>query len=243
MYPTVKNDPFGGLIAAPISTIDIEELRAAIVSYWGFNTSPGLTADSVGLATLTNVGGMTLDGTNVEGDRCAEYNDVSYFTVGDLVQFQPNQDFSIATWIRLRNPPAVYFLAAKDDFGVPSRGWSLFTQTTGGWHFGFAYGAGSNVLDLESTSVIILPNVWYHVVGTHNLSDKRVSLYVDGVQLATDTYAFTAAANSEPMYIGRQTSGGLMRAVAKTDQCVFFNKELTPAEINFIKNNPDQLLE
>lgn len=243
MYPTVKNDPFGGLGINLSNTVDVEKIRAAIVSYWGFNTSPGLTEDSVGSVSLTNVGGMFQNvADEPEGDASARYNGTSYFTVGDLAQFQPNQNFSIAIWVRLRNPPDVYFPVAKDDFSAPSRGWGIFTQTPGGWHFGFVLGTGNEAIDVESTGVIILPNVWYHVVGTHDLSNKRVTLYVDGVQLASGTYSFDVAANSEPMYIGRETAGVLMRINARTDQCIFFNKVLTPAEVAFVKNNPDGLL-
>jgi len=104
---------------------------------------------------------------------------------------------------------------------------ALKTQSTGGGLEFFVYSGGWNAVSALLPSNWV--GNWHQVAGTY---DKGVlSLYVDGVQLATKTIADGIASSSQPLGIGYDAENG-RRFDGEIAIGRVYNKALTAAQLN-----------
>ena len=193
-----------------------------------------------GAATLNTAGGLTVggaaelgtngDATFIMGPSRSEaavtpqaitFDSNQYITLGNTLQFDTAQSWSVGTQIEVSAPPpgpsnglpdGGASLVFGNTNGAPYRGYELWLDDTGVLRVRIMSSfLGNNYLDVASTTDIADGKM--HFIGaTYDGSSKAagVKLYVDGVQEQThvlsDTLSGSSASNG-PMIIGNQLNG------------------------------------
>lgn len=73
---------------------------------------------------------------------------------------------------------------------------------------GLRSGGSASVVTFNLVSGGITPNAWHHLAASFNGSTRMLTIYIDGVQRAQGTLAFTSAGNALPLIVGRSGTGG-----------------------------------
>ena len=92
---------------------------------------------------------------------------------------------------------------------------------------------------LRRYNITLSTSVWYSVIATYDGSGQAngVNLYLDGINVGSSSLngSYTAMENgTSPVYIGKYFDGVANSVDGDIDCVRFWNKELTPAEINVI---------
>ncbi len=201
---------------------------SGLVAWYGFS---GNTNDSSG-----NGNNMTLNGGIVAvADRADVPNSAYGFngTSGYMVSsalshtFTQAGDFSFSIWCKVKGNTATGVAMMS---GVSTSGrhiWNVQTNTTQpmfgtnkqGSAWNWAYGTAFTL------------NKWEHYVGTY--SNGNMVLYINGVQVVTQTNTYTTATSSaNPLYIGRGLSATAGFFNGDIDDVGIWNRVLTAAEIS-----------
>ncbi len=162
--------------------------------------------------STSNRGALVFDGTN---DFFAISNDTALNT----------QTPSVEVWIKTNATSQNGFWFEK---GSVNTQYSLFQEgSVIQWRQYFSSGQGLTNLSTTTATYINTSN-WYQVVGTFTSGDRR--LYINGVQVNSDTQAGTINTNNSGMRIGSYLDGGYFYngsiAVVRV-----YNKVLSPAEV------------
>jgi hypothetical protein len=110
------------------------------------------------------------------------------------------QTVSVAVWARTNNTTQDGFFFEK---GAVNTQYSLFQA---GANFVWRqYTTTLNSLTVTASNYVNTSN-WFFIVGTFTSGDRR--MYINGVQVASDTLAGTLATNASGMTIGSYNTGG-----------------------------------
>ena len=181
--------------------------------YQNYSTNPSEVAHlNFGLPAFGNKDYLSFDGTN---DYIAIANDTALNT----------QTPSVEVWIKTNATSQNGFWFEK---GSVNTQYSLFQEgSVIQWRQYFSSGQGLTNLSTTTATYINTSN-WYQVVGTFTSGDRR--LYINGVQVNSDTQAGTINTNNSGMRIGSYLDGGYFYngsiAVVRV-----YNKVLSPAEV------------
>ena len=75
----------------------------------------------------------------------------------------------------------------------------------------------------------IADNIWHQAVATWTTS--QVNLYVDGVLDSTQSYTFSFATSTDPLYLGRQKNVGELYFDGKISTAQIYNRALSATEV------------
>ncbi len=103
------------------------------------------------------------------------------FDLGEIGDFEKNQSFSVAAWIRPARGDASAAIAARMDERNAYRGWDLWQQGGSvGMHLIDTW--PENALKVVTTDAVLKPGQWQHVCATYDGSGKTegIKIYVDG---------------------------------------------------------------
>ena len=196
---------------------------SGLLGWWGFE---GNGNDLSG-----NGNNLTNNGSTYTADRFGAPNAAGQFNGSNQYQvvtnpsfsFGQNGDFTVSMWFK--KPSASYGVLLMS--GLPTGGpfiWNMQSGNTGAFQFG-TNRQGMAWAWAQTTHAI---NQWTHAVGT--FSNGAMTLYVNGVVVATATYTHTGATQQTvPLYIARGVSGNY--AQADIDDIGVWNRVLSPAEI------------
>tara|TARA_Y100000015_G_scaffold6115_1_gene5564 strand:+ start:56 stop:739 length:684 start_codon:yes stop_codon:yes gene_type:complete len=190
-------------------------------SYPGSGTS---WTDLIGSNTGTLTNGPTFSSDNGGSIVFDGTND--YVTIPNNTSLD-NQKQTVEVWIK------------TDDMGSGHEGFwfekgSLNTQYSlfhlnGSIYWRHNIGGGNNDLTTTMSTYMNTSN-WYQVVGTYTSGDRR--LYINGVQVNSDTASGTVATNSGGMSIGAYNSGSPSYFYnGNYAICRVYNKALTASEV------------
>ena len=135
---------------------------------------------------------------------------------------------------------------------------NLYNSSTGGWinlragsagnvEFNYIAGTGKKFVELKSPSTSLLDNKWHHVVGVRN--STNIYLYVDGSQVATDTYqsgqTFGSTADTGAFQIARREGSVGERLTGYLDEFAIYSQALTSTEIgeNYLEGSSFEYLD
>ncbi|MGI4807619.1 MAG: carbohydrate-binding domain-containing protein [Janthinobacterium lividum] len=188
------------------------------------NTAGGFT---VGAAAALNINGnitFTIDSPSNETvitPRAITFNSNQYITLGNKLQFDTTQSWSVSTEIDVTAPPpgpsdglpdGGASLVFGNTNGSPYRGYELWLDDNGAMRVRIMSSfQDNNYLDVSGMSNIADGKM--HFIGaTYDGSSKAagVKLYVDGVQEQTNVLSDTlsgSSASDGPMIIGNQLNG------------------------------------
>jgi hypothetical protein len=231
------------LYLSALTCISFETLQAQIPSYvpttdlvgwYGFN---GNANDASTAANhLTNNGATpTTDRYNVT-NAAYNFSGATQYLVRNTPSFTfgATSSFTVSFW--MFKPTLTYGIALMNSSGTNGNFiWNFQTGNTGSFQFG-TNKQGSAWAWAQSTYAI---NQWYHVVGT--FANGAMTLYIDGVQAATNTYVHTGAlAVNLPFYVGRGHGGNYFSG--KIDDIGIWTRVLTLAEIQGLYTGCDATL-
>lgn len=220
------NDAWGGT-AATDRNLYVASLTLGGQTYQGaaaLNTAGGLTiGDAAILATNGSVT-FTIDPSPNEAAatvQAVSFDANQYITLGNKLQFDTPQSWSVGTRIKVGAPPpgpsnglpdGGASLVFGNTNGAPYRGYELWLDDTGVLRVRIMSSfVGGNYLDVSGTTNTADGKM--HFIGaTYDGSSKAdgVKLYVDGVQEQThvlrDALSGSSASNG-PMIVGNQLNG------------------------------------
>lgn len=214
------------------------------VSHWQLDEESGVRYDAVEVSgnDLTD-NNTVLFGTGALGNA-ADFEDTNseYLSITDALQtgLDLSGDFSFSTWVKFETDQIQIFM-------------DKYRGTTGNRQYQFYYhsGAGSIILafsddcnSAESIQRSWSPStgVWYHVVGTVNISGSEMKIYVDGSQLGTTyTHSQGNPCNSaRPFQIGKDYGSSYYDGLI--DESSVFDYTLTADQVSTLYNSGTPLL-
>jgi hypothetical protein len=145
------------------------------VGKWTFDETSGtVAADSVGSHDLTLQNGAGF-APGLSGNALA-LNGVNQFaeSSGTLIP-TGNTNYSVSAWVKLNAVGDAFQTVASEDGDANS---AFFLQYSGAdkrWAFSFA-----SIRALATTVGQPVANTWYHLVGVRDVSNSKLSIYVDG---------------------------------------------------------------
>ena len=145
---------------------------------------------------------------------------------------------TVEAWIKAAaNPVDDGQIVAKSD---DTAGWQFKTSPDTGPHtFGVAVSGSTTAKAQRYSTTVRSLNVWYHVAGVYDATNKTLSTYVNGV-LDNGTLRGTIPASqfnqTVNANIGRRTGGYYFNGVI--DEVRIYNRPLSQAEIQSDMNTP-----
>jgi len=189
-----------------------EVLADSPVGYWRLEETTGATAaDSSGNArdgTYTGSPTLGVPGAlAISTNKATTFNGTTqYVAISDAAAFSiPTTNlFSVEAWFRTTATGAVRNIVSK--VTAANFEWSMFINGAPAINFLVynAAGGGSNSLQGPAS---VVANTWYHVVATVNASTNAMILYINGVQVDTNTNTQILANGTSPVNIGRRPDG------------------------------------
>jgi hypothetical protein len=111
--------------------------------------------------------------------------------------------FTVSAWV---DPTALGGTLLSQD-GLDDSGFTV-SGTSGGWVFSLNTGSGTAATYDTVTGGSVQLDAWSQVTANYNVSTKVMSLYVDGVLVATGSHTAPATGAALPFQIGDELSAG-----------------------------------
>ena len=165
----------------------------------------------------------------------------AHVEISYLPELNPSEAFSIELWLRpaqtsVYGVPASSFSIANYAPNTPRvSGWALwqYNSSSGsgnGFHF-FVYNTSSDTAPaIAAANLNLDTNAWYHLVGTYD--GGRVSLFLNGVNVATIAMSSHRPNNSAPMCFGVRSAGAFTLPFrGNLDEAAFYTNALSAAQV------------
>ncbi|MEM7201301.1 MAG: LamG-like jellyroll fold domain-containing protein, partial [Planctomycetota bacterium] len=226
------------------ASLDLSQQISALspVSHWQLGETSGTSAvDQQGVADGTYTNSVTLGATGVDGsgttaaefDGCNDFVEIPHDSSYEL------DNGTVQMWFNAEDTSGTQGLFSKDSSGYDSGGhFSLYTE-------------GDDLkLRIQSTSSsytvtaanTISADTWHHVAVS--FGDDGLKLYLDGAEVATDSYTGGLQGNTEPITIGAgswgsgngTSSGWSSPFEGKIDEVAIFDSQLSLSDVESIYN-------
>jgi hypothetical protein len=198
------------------------------VDHWSFDEGSGaVAADSVGKHDLALQNGanwtpgvagsaLALDGSN----QFAE-------SAGTLIPTE-NTNYSVSAWVKLNSAGDAFQTVVSEDGDSNS---AFFLQYSGAdkrWAFSFA-----SVRALADTVGQPKAGQWYHLVGVRDVTNSKLSIYVDGVLSGSVGILGGGDKGTGNLEVGRGKFGGkpVDYLGGAVDSVTIFDRALSAAEV------------
>ncbi len=164
----------------------------------------------------------------------------SSIELADVGDFEKEQGFSIAAWVKIPRRGTTGAIAARMDNGNKFRGWDFWMeQDKLGMHIINAF--PENALKVTS-KMPLQPNQWYHVVVTYDGSSKAagVKLYVNGTLQPLDVFTDKLSATIKtkvPFKIGQRHTSERLKDVSLQDLRLYGKKLKGPEAEQLAKSS------
>lgn len=185
------------------------------------SSSSDLTAS--GSATISSIAPKLGNGSMSMNGASGSYSDNNVSGMWD-----GNQSLSFSMWVNFSSVSSTTLLWDFDYFGGTGNGILMILISSTNLRFA-PYGIVN-----DYTVSAFSTNTWYHIVGTRNSSNGAWTLYVNNVSVGTKTVGTTLTLT--PTSRLRVGSDGANHLNGKIDSLMFFNRTLTPAEVQTLYN-------
>ena len=221
--------------------------HAAIIAQYHFDEAGGTTAfDSAGSfnGTLTATGASFVPG-GIAGNAISLDK-----ALGGLVNMGTSfpgfltGDFSIVLWVNTTTTLIDTVPLGKHAAGSENGYFIAINTTGGGGTANKATFVESEFVSLGTTSTTTVNNgAWHQIVGVYQAGGNE-SIYVDGSPAESTNAASAMVGNSAPFLIGGVNQSGTPNAryTGLVDEVQVYNQALTAAQIDFLFQNPTQVI-
>jgi len=211
-----------------------------LVAWWPLDVdgadASGNGFDGVILGTV-----VACPGANGATGGSLEFDGASRIDVPFDADLNP-RDFTVTLWANASTTDNFASpITSRDDVngGASTHGYILYNDSGGNWNFWT--GDGNSGWDTMPGDAVIV-DTWTHVAMTFESGTGTKTLYVDGVQSATETapdqYSRNGTVEMEALHIGSgQDDGENFRFFGKIDDIGLFRTALSVDDINAIMTN------
>ncbi len=214
--------------------------NTTLTGYWKFDEAGGtLAKDFSGYqnnGTLTNVdfnaSSGWYNGSSCRYGSCLRADGVNdYVAVPDDRNVRGNTDFALAAWINPNSVSGTRRLIWKSDGNANFNGYYLGLSGSSA-----ACGFGDGTNGVEPTGGTVAVSNWYSIICVRNSSADTITLYVNGINVAsnTDTLTGTISYTGQLEMGGRSSSSEFFNGTV--DDIRIYNKSLSTSEITSISN-------
>jgi len=211
-------------------------LADGAVGYWRLGETSGTQAtDELGTnhGTYTNTPTLGSNGV-LSGDTDTSVTftaaNSEYVTMGDVLDFERTDPFSLECWFKINTPGLTDRLIAKINFSSPFEGYQIVNHASGYMRFDLINGSGNNITVI-TVATGFDDGEWHHVVLTYDGSSSAagVNIYVDGVDepltITADTLSATTLTTNALTIISMNGAGSYSDTTV--DEAAIYDIELT----------------
>jgi hypothetical protein len=239
MVPRTSPSPFATALAAALALLAIPTLAdAALITWLTFDdpTSPttmGLDASGNGnhfnpVGTIATTVGLSGTAARLNGGKFARNFGTS----------QNASQLTVALWGRRDGSMNWMDWAELGDTGSTDRGLALENRSDNQFSI-YNSGGFPGISFLSTTSPTWNIGEWHHLVVTFDQPSNTMSIYIDGILRASNTY--TSAFNLNQVTFGGRWDSGDRNINGSLDEVQIYDHVLTPSEITFLFNNPGSI--
>jgi hypothetical protein len=203
--------------------------------YWKLDETDGKTARNVaagGDMAVLQGGAVFSSSGAVNG--AVTFNGTTGFAVTGTPAVLTSQSFAVSAWVK---PDKIADMTALSQDGTNASGFYL-KQQGGAWIFGMHQADLTNgTLAAEATTAAnsVQVNVWTHLTGVYNAAAKTVTLFVNGLQVASVTAPVTPWNAAGVFAIGRGKYGtNVSFWSGSIDEVRAYSRVLAAAEVQGI---------
>ena len=176
----------------------------------------------------TLVGGPTfssLNGGSIVFNGTNQYVDCGVSTISLPI------NITLSAWINQSSTNAYRNIITKEGATAFTLDYGLSTSPNGNLYFWFDNG-GFRIHETSTNSINSI-NIWYHVTAVYNDTNNTVQMYVNGVQIYTQTETVSLLAHSNSkLFVGwRNLLISEQSFVGKINQAQIYNRALTASEV------------
>lgn len=210
-----------------------EESKNDVIAYWPLDGNGKDSSGNGNTATLFNL--RTTADRFCDPDGALHFNGVNgYASVADKMSLRLHDtDFTLNAWIKLEAYGESYgsTIMSKRIYGA-NNGWQTSIAGYMSSPLGvLTYGPGGGSTNAWGTAKVEL-NEWHMVTSVYKISNKTLSIYVDGV--LDKTIAGILSPNGEiasELRIGHDESTNIYFLEGALDDITIYSRELKPQEV------------
>ena len=211
-----------------------------LVAWWPLDVD-GTDASGNGFDGVVEGSLVAGPGANGATGGSLEFDGASRIDVPFDADLNP-QDFTVTLWANASNTAGFASpITSRDDVngGVSTHGFILYNDNDGIWNFWT--GDGNPGWDTMAGDAVVT-DTWTHIAMTYDSATETKSLYIDGVQSATETapnqYSPNGTVEMESLHIGAGQDDGLnFWFTGRIDDIGLFRTALSVDDINAIISN------
>ena len=165
---------------------------------------------------------------NVNTDKLIEWDGTSnhYITVADDASLDITGEITISMWVNTDNIDSMqHFVDKGSNYALLN--WSDSDK----FNFYFVDSAGRDHGSPTHTSLGWGSDEWHHIAVTYNDTESRVRWYMDGAAAVESATAYSMAANSDTLELGRQRAANARHMNGHMADIRIYDTELVYADI------------
>ncbi|KAB2650349.1 MAG: LamG domain-containing protein [Verrucomicrobia bacterium] len=219
--------------------------QAAVLAHWNFNESSGTVAnDGVGSysGTLSPNGSAFvsggISGNAISLDRAAN----GFVNMGNVLGLTLG-NFSVVAWMKMNagdTSPDTVILGKHQTFS--NNGYFIAVNATGGGgQVNKAIFYEGTIAGAPVSSTSVNDGAWHQIIAVYQAGGNK-SIYVDGTPAESTRASQVFLANSSPFLIGGTGVIPEGRYTGLIDEVQIYNEALSPTAVNFLFQNPNQVV-
>jgi hypothetical protein len=233
VYALDQQPPTSNPPAADVTSTFTGVAALTPAARWRLSDGASPTADSVGGAPATLVGGATWATGTAHGQVLSLDGATGYAATSSSV-LDTTKSYSVSAWVFLKN--LTTFSTAVSQAGVNNSSFFLqYSKSSNAWAFISPSSDSTAPASFASAHGVTAPtiNAWTHLVGVYDAPTKTMSLYVNGVLVGHTTNA-SAWTHNGPLTIGasKPTGQPVGNSVAgQVSDVQAYARALSPTEV------------
>src|SRR3989344_642295 len=206
-----------------VSAIEVPNDSPGLIAVYHFNSPNAFDSSQNGLNGT--VDGPTYNASGGKFGGAYVFDGLNDgISISHAGAFNFSGQFTISAWVKINSNNNLERIVAN--WGLTGQqAFQLYYDSRTSKAFGFELNSNSKVTSTYTSTTD--PNQWYHVAGVYDGSLQK--LYLNGVLVNSKTNSGAAATTTQPIYIGRNTSGQFFSGTI--DDVAIWNRALTVSEI------------
>jgi hypothetical protein len=174
-----------------------------------------------------------------------QFDGAGIVNFGDYFSYERTTAFSLECWIKFTSTASQIIMGRQKNSGN-FQGYQL-SAAAGKLRIALRDDLNNKIT--KETTVLYNDGDWHHVVGTYDGSSGSggVTLYVDNIDtgafILSDTFTSSFLNTADFQISGRDGSNNPLASGTCIDECAVYQRELTPAEVDFRWNDGNGTVE
>ena len=199
------------------------DITTGLLGYWKLDEATGeppAVADASGNGHDATVVGDPLPVIG-QVDGAFELDGSDAFIVGASSALNSPPSVTMSAWIR--HPATQGWRSIIDKRESHADGYDLYIDPSSQLY--------ARINDKTLTGPVIADDLWHHVAGVYDLDSRRLTLYVDGAEVASSVVGETTVSTAAPLQIGKHWDTFNAWLTGPLDEVRVYGRALVAAEI------------